>query len=246
MSKTLFITGGTRGIGEATLRKFACEGYSVAFVYKERDDLAKALMEEFPNCLGRAIDLGKGDTGEKLGDFAKEALVYFGSKSFDVGIINAGISLRKLFTDLTDQEINETVDVNLRGAIQTARAIVPGMVEEKKGSIVIVSSIWGEKGGSMETIYSATKHGTIGFGKSLAAELGPSGIRVNMVAPGVIDTDMSRRELDEESMEMVKAMTPLGKIGKSSDVAEAIYFLSGEGASFITGQVLTLDGGFSI
>ena len=246
MKKTLFLTGGTRGIGRAALKKFAGEGYDIAFVYKERDDLAKELMGEIPNSLGRKIDVSKAGAGEALKDFAKEALVYFGAKAFDVCVVNAGISKMKLFTQLTEEDIDETLDTNLKGAILTTRAVIPRMLEEKKGSIVIVSSIWGERGGSMETIYSSTKSATIGLGKSLAAELGPSGIRVNMVAPGVIDTDMSRGELDEETMEIVKQQTPLGRIGTPEEVAELIFFLAGEKASFITGEVITIDGGFTI
>lgn len=246
MEKTVLITGGTRGIGEATLRKFSEEGYAVAFIYKERDDLAKALMSEIPNTLGRKIDLSSPGAGEELNQFVKDALIYFGVKSFNVCVINAGISMMKLFPELSEMEIVSTLDTNLRGAVMTARAVTPRMIEEKKGSIVIVSSIWGEKGGAMEAVYSATKHGTLGLGKSLASELGPSGIRVNMVTPGVIDTDMSRGELDPRTMEIVKQSTPLGRVGRPDEVAEAIYFLAEEKASFITGSVLTIDGGFSI
>ena len=174
-----------------------------------------------------------------------QARTYFGIRSFDVVVCNAGISASGLITDMNEDVVDLLIGINLVGTINISRKAVSHMVEEKKGNIVMISSMWGQRAASCESIYAATKAGIIGFARSLAAELGPSGIRVNVVSPGVIATDMNR-EYSDEDMSALADETPLGRIGLPDEVAEAVYYLASDKASFINGQVLGVDGGFAV
>ncbi len=176
----------------------------------------------------------------------REAFGYFRSRTgeADALICNAGISEQKQFQDITDEGWRDMLDTNFMGAVRAVRLVLPAMLKKKKGSIIFVSSIWGEKGASCEAHYASSKAALIGLMKSLALELGPSNIRVNCVAPGVIDTDMNAMHT-KETLDLLAEETPLCRLGKASEAADAILFLSSEKASFITGEVLTVSGGYA-
>lgn len=237
MRQTVFITGGSRGIGAACVRAFAAAGWSVAFTYRENRVLAGSLAEQ-TGALALCADLYDDKAVSRA---VGEARGHFGA--VDAVVCNAGIAEQKLFQDITDEAWQRMLDVNLMGAVRTIRACLPDLLRRKRGSIVTVSSIWGQSGASCESHYAASKAALIGLSKSLALELGPSGIRVNCVAPGVIDTEMNAMH-SEETMRELADETPLGRIGTATEVADSILYLCSERASFITGQVLGVNGGF--
>ncbi len=241
MKKTVFVTGGSRGIGRAIVEKFAKEGFDVAFIYKENDEAAKEVSET-TGALSMRCDVRDK---EGLKEAVKNAKIYFGVRSFDVLVCNAGISRNGTVTWLSDEDNQDTMDVNFGGVLNAVRAELPSMISEKKGAIVNISSMWGLAGASCESVYAASKAAVIGLTKSLAREVGISGIRVNAVAPGVIMTDMCK-VIDNCVIESLKEETPLMRTGTGEDVAEAVYFLASEKAGFITGQVLGVDGGFIV
>lgn len=244
MNKNVFITGGTRGIGKATVELFASKGFNVAFTYINSQNIAKQMEKElsikYPNSIFQSFKANVASY-EGMQDVAKKILSTFGK--IDVIVANAGISKIAPFIDLTEQDYDEMLGINLKGVFNTIKPFLPSMIEQKNGKIVIVSSIWGLNGSSCESLYCASKAGQIGLMKSLAKELGPSNINVNCVCPGLIDTDMNS-ELSEEDKQQIIEETPMNRIGTSSDVANAIYFLSSDNATFITGQTLTVDGGW--
>ena len=253
MRKTVLITGGSGGIGAACVKKFAQEDWNVVFTYNTGIEAAEGVKKEVIDMLSDVndaeerilsfhLDLAKGNSLERLKDILKEAKTYFGITSVDCCICNAGISKTGLLSQTTQEDIEELISVNLRGAILTAKSLVDDMTSRREGSIILISSMWGYKAASCETVYSATKAGLIGFGRSLAAELGPSGVRVNIIAPGLIDTDMNKGYSRDELNELIDK-TPLGRIGTPEDVAKGAFFLASDDASFITGQVLGIDGG---
>ncbi len=241
MRKSVFITGGSRGIGAACVELFSKNGFSVAFAYGSDDKAAQKLAAK-TSALAIKADVSDAKRIEKAFD---QARTYFGIPSFDVVVCNAGISASGLITDMRDEDVDNLIGINLVGTINVSRKAVAHMVEAKKGSIVMISSMWGQRAASCESVYAATKAGIIGFARSLAAELGPSGIRVNVVSPGVIATDMNR-EYSEADMSALAEETPLGRIGLPEEVAEAVYYLASDKASFINGQVLGVDGGFAV
>ncbi len=242
---TALITGASRGIGAATAAAFARAGYQVAINYKssrERaEQLCRALNQAHPGC-GACFPCDVSDSAA-VAEMVRQAERRFGQ--IDVLVCNAGISRPNLFTDISDGEWRELFHVNVDGVFYPCRAVLPGMIHRKAGRIITVSSMWGLTGGSCETAYSATKAAVIGLTRALAKEVGPSGITVNCVAPGVINTEMNAA-LDGESMAALQAETPLERIGQPEDVAQAILYLASEGAGFITGQVLPVDGGMVI
>ena len=245
MSNHVLITGASRGIGAATARLFAQEGWNVAVHYNASRAAAEQLAAELTGLGVKAVpiqaDVADPEQAERLVWETEGAL-----GPLDAVICNAGVALpQQLLTDTTADQWRRLMSVDLDGMFYTLRAAIPGLVRQKRGSIVTVSSMWGITGGSCETPYSAAKAGVIGLTRALAKELGPSGIRVNCVAPGVIDTAMNGH-LTPKDLAALGEETPLCRIGQPVEVAQAIYFLASERASFITGQALRVDGGMVI
>ena len=243
MNKTAVITGASRGIGRATAIEFARNGYNVLANYnnseKEAMELEKMLTEE-----GYSIKVFKADVSKSS---EADAMIEYCLKEFeglDVLVNNAGISQDKLFTDITDEDWERMMSVNVTSVFNCSRKALKHMIWEKSGSIINITSMWGETGGSCEVHYSASKAAIIGMTKALAKEVGPSNIRVNAVSPGVIMTDMCAY-YGEETLNELKEETPLMKLGKPEDIAETVYFLAEKG-NFITGQVIGVNGGMVI
>ena len=235
--KTVLITGGSRGIGRAMVELFSSNGYLVAFTYKNSEKEAKSLAESTGALAIRADSAIEADVKSAV----QTVLDSYGK--IDCLINNAGVSSFSLFTDLTLDQWNEMLSVNLTGAFIYSKEVIPGMVRRKQGRIINISSMWGIVGSSCEVHYSTVKAGLIGMTKALAKELGPSGITVNAIAPGMIDTEMNAH-LSAEDIEAIKNETPLVKIGQPFDVANAAFFLASDAASFITGEVMNLSGGY--
>ena len=237
--KTVLITGGSRGIGRAMVELFCENGYKVAFTYKNSETQAKSLAEAtgaLAICADSAVE------SEVIGA-VRSAESYLGK--IDCLINNAGVSSFSLFTDLTLDDWNRHLSVNLTGAFLYSRAVIPGMVSRKCGRIINITSMWGVVGSSCEVHYSTAKAGLIGMTKALAKELGPSGITVNAIAPGLIDTDMNKC-LTDEDIKAIEDETPLMRIGCADEVARVALFLAGEGSSYITGEVINVSGGYLI
>ena len=235
----VLVTGGSRGIGEAIVRRFCENGDRVAFFYQSNEDAARRVAEETGAIAIRA-DVGDPDDAGRGVLLAREAI-----GDISVLVNNAGISQIGLFTDLSAEDWNRLISVNLSGVFYVTRAVLPDMIREKKGRIVNIGSMWGKTGASCEVAYSASKAGVRGLTMALAKELGPSGITVNCIEPGMIDTEMNR-SIDESVKNALAEETPLMRIGTTREVADAVFFLSSDGASFITGQILGVDGGFAV
>lgn len=242
MRKSVIITGASRGIGKACALIFAENGYDLLLCYQSREAEAKAVARE-AEAFGVRAKVFQMNM-ESLSDCRRtvaKAMMEFGG--IDALVCNAGISLPVLFTQTTEEEYDRVFSVNTKGVFFLSQAAAKEMISAGKGAIVNVSSMWGVAGASGEVAYSASKAAVIGLTKALAKELAPSGIRVNCVAPGVTDTEMNAC-YDEDAMEALSERTPLGRIADPREIAEAIFFLASEKASFITGQTLTADGGF--
>ena len=237
--KTVLITGGSRGIGEAMVRLYVDQGWRVAFTYLTSDEKAQTLSRESGALALRCDAKSEADTAA----MAEQVVRQFGH--LDALICNAGISYTGLLQYMTVSQWDELFAVHVRGAFLATRAFLPGMISRQSGSILYVSSMWGQVGASCEAAYSACKAALIGLGKALAKEAGPSGVRVNCLCPGVIQTDMLR-EYSQEDLRILADDTPLCRLGTPQDVARAAFFLSSQDASFITGQVLGVNGGFVI
>ena len=244
MKETVLITGASRGIGAAVAKIFAQNNYNVIINYskseKEAITLQNEFLEEGYGALAYKADITKRNEVKAM---VEDSIKKFGA--IDVLVNNAGISEQKLFTDITENEWDYMMNVHLKGMFNCSQYVVPHMVSRKKGKIINVSSIWGMVGASCEVHYSTAKAGMIGFTKALAKELGPSNIQVNCVAPGIIDTDMNQF-LDEEAKACLIEETPLMRFGKPEEVAQNILYLASNGADFITGQVIGINGGFVI
>ena len=240
--KSVIITGASRGIGKACAIEFAKAGYDILVCYQSREDAALAVCEEAKKRGAHAVpfQMNTADVSDCRRTVAK-AMMTFGK--VDALVTCAGIALPSLFTDTTEEEFASVFDVNMKGTFFLAQAAAKEMIAAGDGSIVTVSSMWGIAGASGEVAYSASKAAVIGFTKALAKELAPSHIRVNCVAPGVIDTDMNAC-YDEDTMDVLAQKTPLSRIGTPEEVARAIRFLADDTSSFITGQTLSVDGGF--
>lgn len=241
MNDTVVITGGSRGIGRASAKAFADAGYRVAVIYKNSAEQAEKLAEELRSA-GTDTEIYRCDVSSynEAGTICEKILERFGR--VDVLVNNAGISQIKLFTDITEQDWDEMFAVNMKGAFNFCSRLVPHMISRKSGNIINISSIWGVEGASCEVHYSASKAAVIGFTKALAKELGPSGINVNCIAPGFVDTDMNR-ELGDEAAKMFIDEIPLQRAGSPEDIADTIVFLASKGAKYITGQVINVNGG---
>ncbi len=237
--KTVLINGGSRGIGAELVRLFSERGYSVAFTYKSSTEAAERLAEETGAFAIKADSSSEVDVVFAV----KSTLEKFGS--IDCLVNNAAVSSFSLFTDISLALWNETLGVNLTGAFLYAREVSREMIKKKQGRIINISSMWGAVGASCEVHYSASKAGLLGLTRALAKELGPSGITVNAVVPGVIDTEMNKALSEDDKTALVDE-TPLMRIGSVRDVAEAVLFLASESASFITGECMNVSGGFAV
>ena len=244
MKKTVLITGSARGIGRATAVAFAREGYQVMVNYlhsrTKATALIAALREEGLAVLAHRADITNRAQVERM---VEACLQNFGT--VDVLINNAGVSEQMLFTEITQSAWDRMMDVHVKGTYHCCQCVAEHMLERKEGRIINVSSIWGMVGASCEVHYSTAKAAVIGFTKALAKELGPSGIQVNCVAPGIIDTDMNAF-LKEEEAALLKADTPLQRFGTAEEVAQCMLFLASDKAGFITGQVLSPNGGYVV
>ena len=238
--RCVLISGGDRGIGAAAARAFWQAGYRVAVLYHTHAEAAAALEKKLPGLLAVQCDVASRASCEVAFHTVEQAVGHV-----DVLVSNAGIAQQKLFTDITPEEWQHMLDVNLSGAFHLCQLALPGMIRRKAGRILTVSSMWGQTGGSCEVHYSAAKAGLIGLTKALAKEEGPSGITVNCVAPGVIDTDMMAAFTAEDKAALAEE-TPVGRLGSADEVAQLLVFLAGEGAGYITGQVFGVNGGLVI
>ena len=242
MKKVALITGSSRGIGRAEAIKLAHDGYAVCINCVEREDKAQEAVEQLVS-VGCEAMWYKADVADAAAvkQMVTEVEKTLGAVTLLVN--NAGIAKQCLFQDMTENYWKRIFDVNLNGAFNTIQAVLPHMLHEHSGCIINTSSIWGQHGASCEVAYSATKHAIIGLTRSLAQELAPTNIRVNCVAPGVIDTDMVQ-VLGTETLDALAEDTPVGRLGRPEDIAAVVSFLASDAASFITGQVITSDGGF--
>jgi len=242
MSKVVLVTGGSRGIGANIVEALAKDGYNVILNYNNSESEARKIQE---NLLKQNIniDIYQADVSNHI---EVTGLVNYCINKYhkiDVLINNAGISQIKLFTDISDIEWNNMIQTNLTSAFYTIKDTLPSMIHHKSGCIINISSIWGVTGGSCEVGYSTSKAAIIGFSKALAKEMGPSNIRINCIAPGIIDTDMNKN-LNENDIESIKEEIPLNRIGVSTDIAKCAKWLIED--NYTTGQVININGGWYI
>lgn len=234
--KSVLITGGSGGIGAAAARAFAAEGCRVAVGYLHSRERAEALAAEIGGMAVRA-DVGEEQQVREMVDKVLDKFC-----QLDILVCNAGVAWQGLLTDMTMGDWRRVMAADLDSVFLCCRAVLPHFVHRKAGKILTVASMWGQVGASCEVAYSAAKAGVIGFTKALAREVAPSGITVNCVAPGAIDTEMNAH-LGPEALETLAEETPLGRLGRPEEVARALLFLASEGADFLTGQVLSPNGG---
>ena len=241
--KVAIVSGASRGIGAEIAQRLANDGYSVVIGYNNSKEKAQEIVHSVIEKGGNAKAYRLEMTDDNLSIVVEEIHKQFGR--IDLLINNAGIADQKLFTEISSDEWNQMIDINLSGAFKLTKAVLPYMVHEKRGKIINIASIWGECGGSCEVHYSAAKAGLIGMTKALAKELAPSGITVNSISPGVILTDMTTH-FDESTMQSLKEEIPLGRIGSPKDIAGVVSFLASDDADYITGQDIPVNGGMYI
>lgn len=235
VNKKALVTGGAKGIGEAVCRVLARDGWYLYIHCNSSVDEAYELCEELGNAEVIRADLSKPESVDIIAEKCKDA---------DAVINNAGVPLVELFDKVSDDAMRKMYEVNLFAPINLVRRLLPSMLSRKKGVIVNVSSVFGEVGGSCEVDYSVTKAALIGFTKALAKEVGPAGVRVNCVCPGIIDTDMNE-DLSFDDIEALCGEVPLGRIGDPEEIAECIGFLVSDKAKYITGSVFDVNGGWN-
>lgn len=240
--KVIIITGASKGIGKEIAEYLANQNYTIIANYNKSEEEAKRIKEEL-KAQGKQIDIYKADISnpedcKKLVQYTLEKY-----KKIDVLINNAGIDKTQLITEVTKQDWDEIINTNLYGAFCMCQQVTPNMIHNKQGSIINISSIWGQTGASMEIVYSISKAGLDGLTKSLAKELGPSGIRVNSIAPGIINTQMNSQYTTEE-LNNIKQEIPLEKIGEPIEIAKCIEWLIKD--NYTTGQVIGVNGGWNI
>ena len=243
--KTALVTGASGGIGRAIVKEFISNGYFVIAQYNKNYKGIQKLVEELPESQKEYLftisaDFNVKGEAQKLFDKVSESF-----KHIEVLVLNAGKDLYKLYTDTTEEEWDSLFNVNVKANFMLSKLFLPEMISRQSGNIVFVSSIWGNNGASMEVCYSATKASLIGLTKSLAKEVSYSKINVNCVCPGVVDTPMNSRFTTEE-MEEIISSTPMGRTCSPQEVAKLVYFLTTNDAKFITGQTITIDGGFTL
>lgn len=242
VNKVVVVTGGSRGIGAEIVKTLANENYKVILNYNNSKEQAEKIQQELLE-QGKQIEIIKADVSKKE---EAEKLIQFSLNKFnkiDVLINNAGISQEGLFTDVTEEEWQKIINTNLNSVFYCTQQALKYMIQEQQGCIINISSIWGETGASCEVAYSTTKAAINGMTKALAKEVGPSNIRVNAIAPGIIDTDMNRN-LTNEELEQIKEQIPLNKIGKALDIAKCVKWLIED--EYTTGQIISINGGWYI
>ncbi len=242
MKRTIIVTGASRGIGAAIVKMLAKEDYNIVLNYNKSEEIAKKMQEEFTK-QGKNVEIFKADVSKR--EEVKKLIEFTINKfeKIDVLINNAGISQTRLFTDITDEDWNNMLNVNLNSVFYMTQEVLPYMIHEKEGCIINISSIWGITGAACETHYSVAKAGVDAMTKSLAKELGPSNIRVNSIAPGIIDTDMNKYLSDEE-LANIEEEIPLGKIGSPETIAKCVKWLIED--DYTTGQIIGINGGWNI
>ena len=238
--RRVLIVGGSRGIGRACVEQFAKNGDSVLFTYRANEEAAKAVLRSCDGVTALRADARRAEDARRVMAHVMETW-----GGLDVMVYNAGIASIKLMTDTTDEEWQDLADTNLSGAFYMSREAVRPMIAQHDGRVIHIGSMWGKVGASCEVAYSATKAGVRGLTMAMAKELAPSGITVNCVEPGVIDTDMNRM-LDEDTRHSLTDEIPVGRFGTPEDVAKAVFFLASDEAAFMTGQILGVDGGMAI
>ncbi len=240
--KTVIVTGGSRGIGASIVKELAKCGYNVVLNYKKSEEAAKNIQKELCN-QNINIEIFKADVSKRaeVKELVKFTLDKF--KNVDILINNAGIDQIKLFTDITDDDWNTMMQVNVNSVFYCTQEVLENMIHNKKGCIINISSIWGSIGASCEVHYSASKAAIEGMTKALAKELGPSNIRVNSIAPGIVNTDMNK-QLAKEELEELKKEIPLGRIAEPDEIVKSVTWLIED--EYISGQIIAVNGGWGI
>ncbi len=239
MKGTVLVTGGSRGIGRACCEIFAQKGYNVALNYNRSAEEAEEICRKY-GCFPVRADISQKNDVDRMARSVHDRFGYV-----DILINNAGVAGQLLFSDIDEKEWDRVFNVNIKGMYLVTHAFLPDMIHKKNGRIINMSSVWGITGASCEVHYSASKGAVIAFTKALAKECAPSGITVNCIAPGVVDTDMNSG-FSNEDMECIYDIIPAGRAARAEEIAECAYFLASDGAEYMTGQVLSPNGGMVI